>query len=630
MVMKALRDGAKGGITKFILFGFLGLATGGLVMMDVGGFFRGGVGSTDVARVGKETLSIQSFDRNLRLTISRLGMSPQEAYRLGYTKQILAGDVRAMLLNQGAKDLGILVPDDLVAKHIKTLVQPMVTVENSAKDVLFQILRSQGITEAEFANTIARDMENNILAEALEKSFTTPSENMLIDLYKGKNETRDIEYVTFLEKDLKNDTAPTDEDLQNLYTATRESYATPEMRVLKIVVVDTSALKKSISISDEEIKQTYESNIDFYTKQATWTLDQALVPTKEQADKIYTAAKNTSLEKAVQKATGNKAAHLGEKSFQESTLLDEIKDAVLTNETKGKLLEPVKSTLGWYIIKVTDISPKRVRPLSEVKAEIKDELLEEQIIDQQYELANTVDDMLAGGASLEEVKETVDLKVTSLAPVNQYGINKDGKDGLKNFPTERDILIESGFSLQEGETSPIFETADGNFMAINLDSVTPKTYATFEEVKDTITKRWVADQKRMNNQARVRAAFEAIKNGEKSLSDFGKVTRKSKISRNSTLSKPLSQGAIAPIFNANLNQHIIIGVEGGGAIARVTDYKWPKVDTSSKEFEAFKAETVNEQKNEALQIYLTAKQAKYKAEINQKLLDQVYGTSQEN
>lgn len=55
MVMKAMRQGAAGGVMKFVIFGFLIMAVGGMVFMDIGGFFRsGGVGSSDVAKVGGE------------------------------------------------------------------------------------------------------------------------------------------------------------------------------------------------------------------------------------------------------------------------------------------------------------------------------------------------------------------------------------------------------------------------------------------------------------------------------------------------------------------------------------------------------------------------------------------------
>ncbi|MCB1532371.1 MAG: peptidyl-prolyl cis-trans isomerase [Alphaproteobacteria bacterium] len=626
MVMKALRDGASGGVTKFILFGFLALATGGLVMMDVNGVFRGGVTSTDVARVGDRTISIMAFDNNLRRTLSRLGMSPQEAYRLGYVNQVLAGDVRAMLLSETARDLDVLVPEKLVAQQINTLVAPMVTSENSAKDVLVQILRSQGMSEGQFASSIARDMGNNLVMGAVGGGLVPPSDDMLVDLYKGQSETRDIQYVAFLDKDTSGTPEATDEKLQALYDATRESFATPETRTFKIITVDTAALEKTISISDDDIQHTYDSNIDLYSVPAKWTLEQALVPTEDQAKEIYAAAQSSSLKNAVQKVTGNTNGYIEAQEQDEAGLLEDIKDAVKGNTAKGALLGPIQSPLGWHVVKVVDISPARTRPLSEVRAEIKKELTENQIIDQQYALANSVDDMFAGGASLDEVKEQVDLKITTAAPVNEYGLNKDGKDGLKDMAENRATILETGFTLDEGETSAIFETPDGHFMAVHLDSITPKTYPAFEDVKDTLAKKWATDQKTLANQEQVRALLPAVQSGEKSYADLGKpISTKSNLKLSENAAAPFTPASVANIFQAPLNTPIAVRIDGGIALVSVTKANLPNVDKNSAGFKAFKAEYVKNLQAEALGVLLSAQQQKSKAEINDKLLNQVYG-----
>lgn len=119
MVMTALRDGASGGILKYFLLGLLVMATGGLVFMDIGGFFRGGITSSDAAKIGSNVIPIQQFDRTVRTTLSRLGMSPAQAYQLGYIKELLNGEIRASLIQQKAADTGIQVSTQQVAANIK-------------------------------------------------------------------------------------------------------------------------------------------------------------------------------------------------------------------------------------------------------------------------------------------------------------------------------------------------------------------------------------------------------------------------------------------------------------------------------------------------------------------------------
>ncbi len=105
MVMTTLRSGKTGAVLKFILFSLLLLAMGGMVFTDVGGFFRNGItGSRDVATVGQTPLSIVQFDHMARKNLERIGMSPAQAYKMGYLQEMLNGEVRARLLSKKAND----------------------------------------------------------------------------------------------------------------------------------------------------------------------------------------------------------------------------------------------------------------------------------------------------------------------------------------------------------------------------------------------------------------------------------------------------------------------------------------------------------------------------------------------
>ena len=203
MVMKALRDGAKGGVSKFILFGFLILATGGLVFMDVGGVFSGGVGGGDVAKIGNQSVSLPAFDQNARRTLQRLGISPQEAYKLGYINQLMATEIRGHILNQSAAQNGVRVPKMEIAKQIQTILLPYTSQGEDAQTVLDQILRNQGMNEIMFVNSIGRDIGNDILTSALSESVSYYSDAIAHDLYAVQNEQRDIEYVVFMSNDVR-------------------------------------------------------------------------------------------------------------------------------------------------------------------------------------------------------------------------------------------------------------------------------------------------------------------------------------------------------------------------------------------------------------------------------------------
>jgi peptidyl-prolyl cis-trans isomerase D len=262
MVMRMMRQGAAGGITKFILFGFLVLAVGGLVLMDVGGFFRGGVGGNDVARIGSEKVSIVSFDRAVRRALSRVGISPQEALKLGYINEILGTEIRTSLLHNAAKDLGVQVGKNRIAHQVNSIIAPMVEQGQEPQAVLDQVLRAQGMTEREFVRAIDREMAGSILGQAVQGGFAGTPHSIARDMYMFNNEKRNIELVVLTDKDTKDVKPPSEEQLTSMYESLKENFATPETRKVSLAFVPDA--KKTVEVPEEEIRAAYDEGIDSY------------------------------------------------------------------------------------------------------------------------------------------------------------------------------------------------------------------------------------------------------------------------------------------------------------------------------------------------------------------------------
>ena len=631
MVMNALRDGAKKGVSKFILAGFLILATGGLVLMDVGGFFRGGVSSNDVAKIGRTELSIQSFDQTVRRNLSQLGIPPQEAFRLGYINQLLGQEIRNYLLSQAARDHGIRIADKHIAAQIQTILAPFTAQGQDPKAVLNQILRNQGLTERGFANSIARDMSNQMFGQAMQGGYKV-SEAVMQALYKFQNESRDIEYIAFNYDDLRDIPAPDETKLRGLYERIADTaYAEEETRRLKIITVDLSELKSRVEVTDERVKEQYEQDIDLYTVNANRTLEQAVITDEAQAKEVADAVKGgKSLEAALKDVIGNAASYMGSRSFTDDQLIEDVKEPVMAAEKAGTVIGPLSSPLGFYVVVVKEINAKSVKPFNGVKDEIKNDILEGALIDEQYAMANTVDDMLASGMSLEEVAQEVDIDIQTLPEINQFGLSADGKNALERFGENSGEILRSGFELLEGETSPIFETRDGEMMAVNIDAVTPRRVKEFEEVESALRERWMADQKRLGTQVLVKEFLATLSSGESTLDELSKTHAKriyvrKGIGRNDDPDGALNRASVASIFEAPAGEPVLVELDNGMAIAQVTDWRWPKIDPDNKAYQEAQDALNEGAGNEALAIYLQNLQEKKGVRVNQNLLQQVYG-----
>lgn len=642
MVMRALSEGAKKGVSKIILLGFMSLAVAGLMLMDVGGFFRGGVSSNDVAKVGHTDISAPQFDQILRQQLSNLGLSTPEAYEQGLVFQILAGEVRRHVLAQSGEQYGMSISQSEVAEHIRMLMAPMLEAGGSPRLVLQQWLTSMGMSEQQLAATIERQMKADLVTDAVNAGFVTVSPLLIQDLHRYDNETRTVEFLPLPVGDISSELPePADSQLLSYYESIQGRFSVPEYRDLQILKIDTSSLEDTLEVTDEDVQAVYDRDIDLYSKPRQWILDQALLDAPDQAQKVAELARDgKDLQAAVKEVTGGTSAYIGEKASAESEILSVFKDDVLAG-VKGDVIGPVSSPLGQYVIKIKDITEPSTRPLEEVADEIRQMILDEQLIDQRYALANMVDDMLAGGAPLEEVREQVDLEVTDLPPVNASGQTRDGQSILSDRPDKRETFLETGFELFEGETSPVIESLDGELTAIHLESIAPAHTRPFEDVRDSVKNMWMAEQARAENRARADSLLEQARREGLSLQELAEknalVTvktieglKRGPGAADDKMDDDIPVQSRPAVFAAPPNEILNIPVEDGLALAVVKNMTLPEpLDPQSEEYQRWERQLRNTQQNIALSLYIDKKAADIGAHINEALLQQLYDPAQQ-
>ena len=506
-MLRALRDGAKTGWLKYILLGFLVLAAGGLVLTDVGGFFRGGVSNNLVAKGKGIEISTQQFDRSVRRILSRQGMAPQEAYRLGLINQILNNEVQIQILSQEARKLGINVSDETVTQQISKLAEPLATDGVSKSDALKQVLRSQGVSEAEFVQAIRQEMGNTLFRNALLSGTTSISTQQAKDLYQFRNESRDFSGFVLKNASVKNIEQPTEENLQKFYEANKVEFLISEKRSVTIATLKKEMLAKKVEISEEELRTIYEDNIETYKKPEQRKLQQAILSTQNDAQDVFNKVeKNKSLKQAVKDVTGKTAAYIGENDFEKSGLLEEIADPAFNAKT-GAAIGPVQTALGWHVLVLKEIIQPQTESFAKAKKGLRENLLQERLLEDLVDAANTLDDQLAGGEELEVVAKEMGLTLETFKNFNQAGTNAKGKNLFSSYQGDRAQILEAAFDFDIGESSPVLELADGRFITVRVDEIEDRSFEPFEKVKNKLKTRWINQQKALANRARAEDAF---------------------------------------------------------------------------------------------------------------------------
>jgi foldase protein PrsA len=141
-----------------------------------------------------------------------------------------------------------------------------------------------------------------------------------------------------------------------------------------------NSVTKSVKITDKEIQAYYKKNETQFEQPESREVRHILVKTRVKAQDIYRQLQNgASFATLAKKFTQDEAskAEGGKMTAQKGRTVAPFDKFVFDAET-GDLSEPIKTEFGWHVIEVlSDVKPKSVTPLTDVKESIKTTLLQQ-------------------------------------------------------------------------------------------------------------------------------------------------------------------------------------------------------------------------------------------------------------
>lgn len=617
-----MRDSAFAGFFKFFLLGMLLLAVGGLVLMDVGGFFTGNMTANTVVKGGGVKIGAVEFDRTVRRATASQGIGPQEAYKLGLINSILTSEVQNRLFTKESKSLGLVVDDEDVKRQISKLAEPLATEGRSKRDALQQILRTQGISESEFVGSIRQEMANGLLRNALNAPATLTSPLMAQTLYRFDNEKRSADVIILKNADVAAITKPTEEQLQKYYDANKLDFMIPESRTITMATLKTDMLKKNVKITDEQLQDEYQKNLASFTKPSRRVVEQVVLADEAQA--------KTALEEM---KAGKSPKNAMTQDYEEAGLLPEIGAPVFGAE-KGAVLGPIKTQLGFHVLKVKDIIAESVTPLAEVKDRLRDELESIAMTEELFNTGNTIEDRAAAGDKLEDIVNEYGMTTEIIGPFRQNGNDKDGKDLFKSYAADRDKLILASYDYEEGEIAPVVETADGQFHIIRIDQVIPDTYRPMESVKAQLETRWMDEQRNLAGAAQAKDLLAAL-NGGKTIADVAKeknltVRTVDGIGRKGETPAPLTPVVGAQILGTDVGKSFSSAIDGGYVVGTVKNVEMPTTKPDEKNLAELTDLTGRSLGQDIFGQFVSSLSNGKEIKINQAALEQMYGEARQD
>jgi peptidyl-prolyl cis-trans isomerase D len=519
-------------LDTWVVRGFFLVMVVAFVIWGVGDVFRMVGTATWVAKVGGQTIEGPAFQAEYQRELSQAtrnlpsGQEVSADLRRSVGDQALQRLITEAALDDELRRLRVVTPDEAVRDATYSLPAFRGSDGKFNRPAFEAALANAGLTEQRFVDMMRNDLAQRQVLLAVAAGAAAPSVEAT-PLYQVQYEKRSADMVEF---PFSAETAPepTEAELQRWYDNHPFLYSSPEMRRIKAIVLSPQTLAKDIPISDADLHQAYDARKAEYvtpekrSAQVVTIGDEAKA--RALAEQWRGGADWTVVQAAAQQA-GAAAVALDDATQQEFPDPDLAK-AVFAAPTDS-VSEPVKGAMGWYVLKVTKVSPGSEKTFDDVKDALRDRILAEKATDLMYDHANKIDNLLGNGTSLDDMPG--DLGLAGVAgTLDAKGDTMDGKPAPIPGPAElKSALVAAAFQQQKGDPPQLAEVQTPSvggsaYYAVNVEDIIPPATKPYDEVKQQVTDDWTADQQRHAAEEKAAKLLTAVKGGQ-SLADAAAV-----------------------------------------------------------------------------------------------------------
>lgn len=468
--------------------GILGTFLLGLIAISMLGFgvTSFGAGTARVGRVGKEEITVAAYVAALQAEVNRFSQMVgtqvplRDLLAAGLDKQVLADLVRRAALNGEMGTIGLSVGDAALAAELVKIAAFTGLDGQFDRAAYGDALRRNNLTEAEFEANLRADIARGLLQAAITGGAQAPAaltETLLA--YNG--ETRNISWLALGEGDLPTPLAPpSDADLQAEYDASIAAYTRPEAKRIAYIALLPDDLAKDMPIDQAAVEKLYQERIDQYVIPEKRLVERLVYPNAADA-----AAAKASLDAGTpfEDLVAARNLALADIDLGDVTRADlgAAGDAVFALTAPG-VVGPLDSELGPALFRMNAILPAQETTLAQASPDLSREVQREAARKAIAERVDTIDDALAGGATLADLATSEGLTLAS----TDYAPGADDNDPITAYTA----FAKAADALAQGDFPQAILLEDGGLVALSLTETLPPTPRPLADVKDKVTQAW--------------------------------------------------------------------------------------------------------------------------------------------
>ncbi|MCW5735647.1 MAG: SurA N-terminal domain-containing protein [Enhydrobacter sp.] len=491
-------------------------------MLNVGGR------NTEVAHVGGTrvplygwlggtSVSIQEVRERFNLQLDQIQRQtgqrpePEQALRYGLHIRALEDVVQRAVIDNAMKQYGLVVSDSEVQAAIARNPTFQGTTGSFDLAKYRALLQQARITESAYVADVRREIASAQLFGAVRTEGLAPA-SFRDDIFKMESEKRIAETVYVPDAIIVDVPKPTAEQLGTYFEANKARFQIPEYRAFSYVLMTVDDVMGQVAVTPEQVKQEYDARQAEFGSPERRDVDQAMADSEDKAKKIIEAAKaGKSLEDAAKEVLGSadgviKLGPVLKKDLPAGPLADGVFAA-----PQGIAPEPIKSALGWHVIRINNIEAGKVTPFEEAKGKLESDLKAQLAPDQLIKLVTDFERSLGKTQSMVASAQEFNLKVHTVEGVDARGQDASGKQVVIGPAASE--LVQAAFATRESSESQLLETPKGEYFVVRTDRVTPARTPALSEVEPKVVDAWQAAERRKLADQKVKEALEKANSG---------------------------------------------------------------------------------------------------------------------
>ncbi|WFP74111.1 peptidyl-prolyl cis-trans isomerase [Mesorhizobium sp. WSM4906] len=452
-------------------------------------------GHHSVITAGGTTVSINeyrlAYDRQINLLSQQYGqrITHEQAKLLGIDNQVLAQLVSGAVLDEQARKLGLGLSKDRLAELTRD--DPAFRGPSGQFDrrTFEYLLRQVGMRPEDYLKNRSQVAVRQQIVEAISDGLKAPQTFLkAVALYRGEDRT--IDYLVLPKTLVQPIEAPSDSALKTYFEANKKNYAAPEYRKFSYVRLEPQDIMDPTAVTDSQVADDYNKNKARYTTPEMRTIEQLVFKTPDAAKAAYDSLKAGATFDKIVTAEGKTQADTLLGTLAKDKIADKAVADAAFSLNANEVSPVVQGAFGPVLLRVTEIKPQVVKPLSEVSDQIRKDLALGEASRVLLDVHDSYEDTRASGASLAQAADKLKLKVVTIDAIDRTGQRPDGTI-VKDLP-ESANLIKAVFEAEPNTENEGLTTADNGFVFYEVQSVTAARDRTLDEVRQKVAADWTA------------------------------------------------------------------------------------------------------------------------------------------